>query len=337
MQLFRQNRHAMSCLFWLALVCLLIQSGCVSVEHIRLYREARQDFSAAANEDNVATMKSLFPGPESFKNLSNPAASSFNHNQVQESMGRWDAVLREFQALNSRKKQELADDQLLGSSQTLQILAELRRDLCIHILGSGGRQLVDLPLTNVLAKAEALADSKDVKLFERDEFLLRSLRPMVRYEIAYINANRPYTEVKNKDGKTDTEKDKKKRAESFLPIVEQMAIAERELESGKAPSNMVPYVTMSRFIMLNSGRYLVWSPDKARIALPLDLRDDKQKSQYESSKELKLLNDRVAHFLQKAGKKETPENNLINSLGLTPDKLSEAGLELIVKEKTVQP
>jgi hypothetical protein len=71
--------------------------------------------------------------------------------------------------------------------------------------------------------------------------------------------------------------------------------------------------------------------------LPLNLQDDEQKRQYESSKELKLLNDRVTHFLQQARKEGTPESNLINSLGLTPDKVSKTNLGPIVEEKTVQP
>lgn len=340
MQLLKRNLTATSGFLWVALLCLLIQSGCASVEHIRLYREARQDFSAAAREDNNLTANNLFPDPSSFKDLyssSNPTASDFSLNQAQESMGRWDAVLREFQALNRLKKKELLDDQLLGSSQTLQILAQLRRDLWTHFLESGGGQLAypenvgpskssvseqsKPPLTAALAQAETLAANKEVKLFDRDAFLLKSLRPMVRYEIAYINASRPYI-----DGN-------KSRVETFLPIAEQMVLAEKELEeiSSTDQRNLQSYITMSRYIMLVSARYVVASLDKGKVQLPLDLKDENDKKRYDSSQELKKLHERVNHFQKQAETKDTPEQKLINSLGVTSEKLGGVGLGPIVK------
>jgi len=321
MRLLKGNRIAKSSFFLTVLLCLMIQSGCSSsVEHIRLYREARQDFSDAAHEDNRVIKEKLFPEPGNFKNLlSNPAIFEFSYNKAQESMGRWDAVQREFIALNNNKECELTADALFGSSRTFQIMAQLRRDFWIHFLKAGGGQLENIdgqskPLTEALAQAEKLVANKDVKLFERDSLLLKSLRPRVRYEIAYINASRPCL--------NDTLKKK-----TFFPIAEQMAQAEKELAeaSSTTQGNLQYYFTMSRYIMLVSARQVVVGSDKASQKLPLEEND-------KSVNEFPTLNERVNYFRKQATNQGTPEQKLINSLGLTESDFKTTYLSPIVKE-----
>ena len=320
MRLLKENRIAKSSFFWIVLLCLMIQSGCSSVEHIRLYREARQDFSAAALADNNVTKENLFPNPNRFNDLlSSSATADLSYNRAQESMGSWDAVLREFTALNKNKESELTADALFGSSRTFQIMAQLRRDFWIHFLKAGGGQL-DYPeksksLTEALDQAEALVKKKDVKLFERDSLLLQSLRPRVRYEIAYINASRPCP--------NDTILKRK----TFFPIAVQMAQAEKELAevSRTAQKNLQYYFTMSRYIMLVSARHVVFGDKYA----------DQSKTKHlsrEKADELKTLIDRVNHFREQADNLGTPENNLINSLGLTEINFKTNYLLPIVKE-----
>ena len=336
-----QNRYGMYWMLLPILVCLLIQTGCASIEHVRLYHDARSDFSAAAHEDNLATLQGIFPNPKALSGLTNDA--SVDYVGVQASVERWETVLAEFRALNCRKKKELSDDQLLGSSLTLQIIAQLRRDLWAHALSPDDKQNQDLeklddpssqgdpltqcgspqqspmPLTDTLAQAEALAANKGVKLFERDEFLLRSLRPMVRYEIAYINTIKADAEFKNRNkNKKPGEKpvDTEEKRKAYIPIVGQMVQAEKKLSelADKSPSTMKPYVTMSRYIMLVSSQALVADPNRVNVQLPVT--QEKDKELYNKEEKLKKLNDRIKNFRSNAGAGGKPENDLIKKIGL---------------------
>ena len=311
----------------ITLAGLLFFSGCASVEHVRLYRDARADFSLAANKDNLETLGNLFPDPQKLNQAETPLDASWKG--AQESMERWDAVLATFTALNKQKKSELAQDDLLGSSLTLQAMAQLHRDLHAHVLGAASKTImppaergtpVAIPpqtLTTTLAQAEELATNGEVKLFARDLFVLKSLRPMVRYQIAYLNALR---EIRKLQGKASSA--------VYLPLVEQMALAEQELTATPdCPGHMNPYVTLSRYIMLLSAQNLVQHPKRAGIRLPLS----EEESLHRGSSALILLHKRVHHFNAEAGKADTPESALLVTLGLKVTDLVDVGLRPIAR------
>ena len=67
MRLSNQNLCSRYLLLCLTLGCLLVQTGCASVDHLRLYRDARKDFSPAAQADNIQTLKNIFPDPKTVK------------------------------------------------------------------------------------------------------------------------------------------------------------------------------------------------------------------------------------------------------------------------------
>ncbi len=326
-------------ILWLAIVYLLVQSGCASVEHVRLYREARMDFSEAAKFDNTLVFNNIFPEPASLNNLG-ANSSQFNYNNVEQSYEKWYRVQAELVALNSRSSKELAQDQLLGSSKSLEIISKSRTDLCAQILSAVGKpvsppqatnpslQKSPDPLTVSVAQAEDLLSKKDIQLFPRDEYLLRSLRPAIRYDIAYVNSLR---------AKQSPDKNK---LETFAPIIGQMVQAEKELaETAKAcPDNVKLHATMSRYVMLHTARGLLQDIEGAK--LPLNVKDP----DYASNAELQSLSERLHNFRTQATSLQTPENSLVQNIGLlgadprtTLQRLTLSGLGEIVQDSAPQP
>ena len=316
MRLSTRGHRSRSILLWLILAYALVQTGCASVEHIRLYREARTDFSNAAKSDNVEVLRNLFPDPKTIGDVPKTQSTLNFFNGAQQSYERWYAVHVEFAALNSRASNELAQDQLLGSSKALEIISKSRQDLYAHILSAGGKPVAPPtaatrgpvqsqdPLTVSVAMANELLSQKDIQLFPRDEYLLRSLRPTVRYEIAYVNALRaapPDSAAASLD--------------TIAPIVGQMAQAEKELEgaSRDSPANVKSHATMSRLTMLVTARFLV--QERARKVPPLITRTDEDLTRHS---ELACLSERIHNFLTQASTPDTSENNVFKSLGAEP-------------------
>src|SRR5687768_16075015 len=99
--------------------------GCAPIDHIRNFRDARQDFSATAQTDNASSLKDLFPNPATLP----PASATYDFTQAAESHQRWHDVHLTLAALNSRAADRLRADQLYGSSRALEILAKSRVDM----------------------------------------------------------------------------------------------------------------------------------------------------------------------------------------------------------------
>jgi hypothetical protein len=294
----------------LALVAMLVQAGCASVEHVRLYREARADFGQAAEQDNLTTLNHLFPAAASVEAARqsappSPSARPFDVEGARKSYERWHHVHRELGALLSRAERELRADHLYGAARALEIRARARRDFYAHVLGVGGAAPGAgpiPPLTVSVQEADAVLAQRDVELFPRDEYLLRSLRPTIRYEIAYLNALRLM----------------ERRQPVALPaidgIVGQMAQAEEELAAAapRYPAQVLPHATMSRFAMLVSAEFLV--QDTANQQLPIPPED----ARLADLPGLRHLGERIARFracVQTAG---TAESGLFTALGLDP-------------------
>ena len=289
----------------LLVLVLVVQTGCASVEHIRLYRDARADFQDAARKDNAATLDSAFPDAAKAQALSAGArggAGSLDVDAARQSYERWHQVHAELAALASRAERELSADRLYGATRALEIRAKARRDFYAHVLSVGGAAPGAgriPPLTVSVQEAHALLARKDVELFPRDEYALRSLQPTVRYEIAYLNALRLTPPVS---------------LEALDDILRQMAIAEQELASPASayPEHVVPHATMSRVIILASARTLL--QERANVMTPVPAAD----ARVAQHPGLRLLGERVTAFRARALDAQTPESRLFRALGLEP-------------------
>jgi hypothetical protein len=298
-------------LLWTA--CAALPAGCGSLEHIRLYRDARDDFSTAAREDNLTTLANVFPDAQTIREAAArlPVAFSappegFDLAKARRGYERWYQVHAELAALDARAESALRQDRLYGSSRALEVIARARRDLYGHVLSVGGAAPGAgpiPPLTESAGEAERLLGEKGVEIFPRDEYLLRSLRPSLRYEIAYLNALRALAPpAAGLELKTAGE------------IAGQMALAEAELaaEAASAPSQVAPMAAMSRMVMLVSGEFLVQAKARQRLPLP---RESPLLAQHPG---LKLLADRIASFRERVRSEGTPERDLFLRLGLEP-------------------
>jgi hypothetical protein len=324
-----QNRCSRYLLLCLTLGCLLVQTGCASVDHLRLYRDARKDFSAAAQADNIQTLKNIFPDPKTVKESVNRSIEFKYFDGARLSYEQWYEVHAAFSALNARAERELEQDQLLGSSKAMEIISKSRKDLFAQILSAGNNPMpypptaspqpqpsTPDPLTAAVEQADKLLKTKDNQLFSRDEYLLRSLRPTVRYEIAYVNKLRSVRPS-----------DKKNQIEVYAPIIGQMTKAEEELAevSRSCPANVKNYTTMSRFIMLVAARDIAMNIEgKTKTALTLTNID------YANNEDLRFLNKRINNFrVGTVAAEPTPENELMRNLGLQPTlpELTQWGLD----------
>jgi hypothetical protein len=304
----------------LVLLAVLVQAACASVEHVRLYREARADFGQAAEQDNLATLNRLFPAAASVESARQQAprrspAGTFDVEGARRSYERWHNVHHELGALLSRAERELRADRLYGSAKALEVRARARRDFYAHVLSVGGAAPGAgpvPPLTVAVQEADTVLAQRDLELFTRDEYLVRSLRPTIRYEIAYLNALRL---IERGQPVTLTALDE---------IVGQMARAEEELATAAAryPAQVLPHATMSRFVMLVSAEFLI--QDTANQPLPIAPGSP----QLAGLPGLRLVGERIARYRACVQTPATAESSLFTALGLepTPQNLTTWGL-----------
>jgi hypothetical protein len=312
-----RRRPPLPVLLLFLLVSLLVQTGCASVEHIRLYRDARAEFQDAARMDNIATLERAFPDAATVQAPNRAGAAPFDLDAARQSYERWHQIHAELSARASRAQRELSADRLYGATRALEIRARARRDFYAHVLSVGGAAPGPgriPPLTVSVQEANALLARKDVELFPRDEYVLRSLQPTVRYEIAYLNALRlgPRAPL-----------------EALDDILRQMATAEQELADPPSayPEHVLPHATMSRLVMLTSARALL--QERANVMTPVPAADPRV-AQHPG---LKLLGERVAAFRARALDGRSPESRLFSALGLeaTAQNLTTWGLGDVVK------
>lgn len=254
-----------------ALLGVALSAGCASIEHVRLYRDARAEFSAAADKDNAAVLGTAFPVVAN----AGPAEALASTAQVQASFERWDRVASLFGALNRRAASELRQDQLYGSSRVLELVARSHRAFYGHSLtatgdgppatearpaaGAGSVEALTVPV----AEARELLKDTSVVLFARDAYLARSLAGENRYKIAFLDATRAVAAQS------------RPKAERVHALCEQMARAEAEVatatkDAGEAVERQA---AISRLLMLKSARHLLTiignvNPDTAAADVP---------------------------------------------------------------------
>jgi hypothetical protein len=304
---------------------LLASSGC-DVQHIQLFRQARQDFFEAASRDNSIALNRLNPDVAQLQTMGQSVGDDLASrpkkptNEAAEALEQWENVYAEFHALNSRARGKLEEDKLLGTSLTLETLAKGRRDLYQRLLlieqspstlpttisttnatADSGTRSTAPPLTDAVSEANRSLERQKDKLFPRDRFLLRALEPHTRYEIAYVKARKAMQRGALGPAQLDY----------IDQLVGEIARAEKDLEtvaddSGDARSSVIHHATLSRFIMLVAGEYLL--RDKGGVALPVDPARLKEGG--------KALGERVKHFRERAQIAGSPEHDLFDRLGL---------------------
>jgi hypothetical protein len=268
--------------FLAALATAAASCTILNVGHISLLRENQDRFSRLAAEENKATLLSTLPAdagrmptndPDGDRELLvspsvDPARSRELHRGYRE-LG--DSAT----ALIGRAGGELEKDRLLGSALTLEVLAQWRAGFYAHLLraqeSSGGEAPSDpLPssMTAVVARASTVmetVESRKIDLFPRDRFLLRAMKGLVRYDIAYVR-----TIADSMTGKLADKAIKKSRAQ-------EIGVAERELveATAKESAQIRRYAFLARLTMLRSGSILATLafPDTERRAELKDLAE----------------------------------------------------------------
>jgi hypothetical protein len=254
-------------LAWALLLVAAALTSCATIEHVRIFRDARTEFSQAASIDNARYGKQLVATNASIATLLPNAV------EVQASFERWSHVASLFVALNRRAEDELRADDLFGSSRVLELVARSQLAFYGHELEAMGQPTAANavepiePLTAIVAEAQTLMQDSRIRLFARDAYLARSLAGEVRYKIAFLAAERALLAGKPAD-------------EAYLNAMsaaaEQMAQAETEIASATAGTDeaIVRQAALARLAMLKSARYLIsetanQAPPQARTAAPI--------------------------------------------------------------------
>ena len=248
----------------LILVCLL---GC-GLEHVRALREAQDEFSTLAERENTQSMRMLFPPAEAMgqhiatakepAQIWLPGAGSLNTLSGLH-RGYFDLYQR-LRALENRAGTQLKADGLAGAMATLRVLTHWRTLFYAHVLSieealpplePGQQPAIPKALTDVIAEANGLLSDKNLTLYPRDQFMLRALRPLIRYELVYIRifaADRSRTLPQDLSG-----------VPLVTPWVEEIAQAATELAAINEPQyrHMRPYQTLALFAMLRSAQRLL--------------------------------------------------------------------------------
>jgi hypothetical protein len=163
-------------------------------------------------------------------------------------------------ALENRAGGQLKADGLAGATATLRLLAHWRTLFYAHVLSieealpplqSGQQPPLPKALTEIIAEANRLLNDKNLTLYPRDQFMLRALRPLIRYELVYI---RIFDADRHNRLPQDT---------SGLPLVtpwiEEIAQATTELAAINEAQyrHMASYQTLALLAMLRSAQRLV--------------------------------------------------------------------------------
>jgi hypothetical protein len=234
-------------------VAAVALSGCVvDVAHITAVRDVQDRFSELAREESRKSLEAVLPSAAPLgeaKAWGDPRGAleaSASDAEWAELHRRYDEVWRLADALLKRAPDKLRDDGLLGTVASLRVLAFWRTTFYAHLLRAAAE-----PLTSVAAMAEQTIEALDrakVELHPRDRFLLVAMRPLVRYDVAYVTAVDKHRRglITAQAGSRDT----------VAPIAEAMARAEGELAALELPAHLERYVLVARLVMLRTASTL---------------------------------------------------------------------------------
>jgi hypothetical protein len=262
------NHRPLQTVRYLMAVCAVcvILAGC-GLEHVRLLREAQQEFSALASVETSQAMRMLFP----------PTAATGQHIATAKAPAQiwlpgadkvealvslhrgYFELYQRLRALENRAGGQLKADGLAGATATLRVLAHWRTLFYAHVLSVEEAlpplttEPPPLPktLTEIIAEANRLLNDKNLTLYPRDQFMLRALRPLIRYELVYIrifDADRQHRLPQDTSG-----------IPLVTPWIEAIAQAATELTAINEAQyrHMASYQTLALLAMLRSAQRLV--------------------------------------------------------------------------------
>jgi hypothetical protein len=275
-------------------------TACSSLEHLSVLRQSQNTFNALAEKENQLTSRHVFPSTAQITNQ--PAGfdwragwhdlnTGFGGSQAYDCYTGYGDVYATLNALERRSAPQLRADGLYGNVETLRVIALWRKTFFGHLLQVGLPEptndvglLAMGALSEVASQAEATvnrarAQTND-QIYPRDLFLLQAVRPLVRYDIAYINALRL-----DRDGRLNNKENDRP---SITNVVWQMALAEEELANlaGTNATVSSDYATLARLTMLRTARtivdmagYKTGATNTTNCFVPLSERIDQFRSQ----------------------------------------------------------
>ncbi len=318
------------CQAWLRLVLFLAvsiaASGCGSLEHVRALREAQEDFSELAAEENRKAVSHILPNASDLNRLASDwkagvreeLLTGFGADEYYQLYVAYQNLYLRLQALERRAGADLRADNLYGSTVALELMTFWRMRFFANLLqldpgkapslpeSDPEARKVDLLATNamseVVARARrvlAVADRENLALYPRDRFMMEAATPLVRYDISYLNAIRF-----DRSGQLDADRTPLEKVRAQVgQLVEQMAHAERELAEASAnqPEHIRYYAALARLTMLRTARTLA---DKGRVSFLTD----------EAKELFPMLAKRIEAFHQEAGESGSDATRLLQQL-----------------------
>ena len=307
-----------ACLHVLFVFATLLSSavltGCGTV-HVTNLREAQEDFSKLASDENKITGRAAFHtttaeikdegGNKNF-------GSAFSWRQAMELHRGYHELNQRLTKMRENATGALANDKLYGVTATLEVLSDWRATFFGHLAQSlptdtsnsdKGNPVDPKKLTAVAARAERirhLADDENVKLFPRDRFILKAMNPLIKYDIAYLN-----TLISIEAGEIDLDSGNTPE-EQLIGYMRDMAEAEQQLDqifsNLNNHRNLARYVVLARVVMLQSAYKLAIEEDNIIVA-DCDLKDH-----------VPLLSERIDHIINEATRNETNHNAIVASV-----------------------
>lgn len=296
------------CALLLTIVLSLVTT-CASIKHVVEYNEARKLFNDTTQKANEISYRPVSPldqdlqvkngKPEWDRYVSlqkSGLTAGLTANEAMELLTNYALVRRKLKAINEESTKDLIEDNLYASSLVLALMAEWKHAFYSQYYGlvepsvkdvdveSTGKKSLDLaesePLSNIRARATRIDNvlkEKKITVFPRDQFVLKAIDPLIRYDNAYL-----YAFQYNRDGKFSHSVPRDSRVKDVKSIVEAMANAEKILAELEIPnlSHADDYQSMARIAMLWTAANVVldsainikkeglWSDKEAKDTIP---------------------------------------------------------------------
>ena len=263
------------------------QISCATVKHVGGLRELQDEFTKISDELSTSTIAAIVPTTvaegsansavigelTSLRDAQSTLQRATNNELERRAFVKYRAIAKRLAELNKTTEHSLRADNLYGVSMTLQVLAEWKAAFYEHLLrfdksaksGNATNMEVSQSFAAVSKKAETTIkylNQMKVPLFPRDRFFLAAMKPLVRYDLAYLWAVRWNREGKLYVSATPTgenglsSSERKAICGYAVKIAEQMATAERELGNIKFKKDTIHisrFVAIQRYTMLRTA------------------------------------------------------------------------------------
>jgi hypothetical protein len=246
------------CRLVLVWTVVLFSTGCGGIEHISVLRQAQNDFSTTAREENQGTVRVLFPDDRYleakassyletyWKGQSRGAESLLNTEKAQALYNQYQTLYLRLKALENNAKSRLEADGLYGTCASLRVFSHWRATFYGHALriegetqgeGLEAMTVIDTEAKNVLANFSE-------QIQPRDRFFLLAMPGLTRYDIALLR----FLKADMRGSLNKSEEGRKLAKE----IVDQITAAEKDIRSMKEKEyrHLEIYKLLSRYAML---------------------------------------------------------------------------------------